>query len=338
MSDLPPLDQPQAHVVVGPNDQRGPYALELLISEVIAGRLSDETPVWWPGLPDWTTMGSHPGVAAELQRRRAPAPAPAPGWADPTAQPVDAQPAAPQPAAPQPIEAQPAGDQPASAEVYAAAQPTADPFAAPVVDAEDDIEDAVVVEDTILVTDTIVVEDGQIVAEDTVISVIEQHHVEAYSGLVARSAERAKVRERVDAVDESIVSTVIAAAADRGFELSERADVDRNHELRFDAASGDLLVISLGRVAASRVEDIRSEHLPVTVSYRSGAYDGGADAGSGEHGDVRIVADEWTGQATSTVSLLLGVDDYVSESLELDEDALALDVAATIATVQQRLV
>ena len=74
------------------------------------------------------------------------------------------------------------------------------------------------------------------------------------------------------------------------------------------------------------------------MSYRSGAYDGGADAGSGEHGDVKIVADEWTGQATSTVSLFLGVGDYVAESLELDEDGLALDVVATIATVQQRLV
>ncbi len=314
MSDLPPLDQPQAHVVVGPNDQRGPYALELLISEVIAGRLSDETPVWWPGLPDWTTMGSHPGVAAELQRRRAPAPAPAPGWADPTPEPVEAQPAY----------AAPVGAAPA------------DPFAAPTA-REDDIEDAVVVEDAIVVTDTVVVEDGQVVAESITVSAVEPHHAEAYSGLVARSAARAQVRERVQVVDESIVSTVISAAADRGFELSERADVDRGHELRFDAASGDLLVISLGRVAANSVDDIRGEQLPVTVSYRSGAYEGGADAGTGAHGEVRIVSDEWTGQATSTVSLFLGVGDYFSESLELDEDGLALDVVATIATVQQRL-
>ena len=88
---------------------------------------------------------------------------------------------------------------------------------------------------------------------------------------------------------------------------------------------------------ASSVEDIRDEHLPLTVSYRSGAVDGGVDTGSGEHGEVRIVADEWTGQATSTVSLFLGVGDYFSESLELDRDALVLDVVATIATVQQRL-
>jgi hypothetical protein len=75
MSDLPSLDQPQAYVVVGPDDQRGPYSLELLVGEVVAGRLHDATPVWWPGLGDWTTMTGHPGLAAEIQRRRSPAPA-----------------------------------------------------------------------------------------------------------------------------------------------------------------------------------------------------------------------------------------------------------------------
>ena len=86
MNDLPPLDDPLAYVVVGPNDQRGPYPLELLLGEVLAGRLHDATPVWWPGLDEWTTMGAQPGVAAELARRRAGyapqpavAPAPAPG-------------------------------------------------------------------------------------------------------------------------------------------------------------------------------------------------------------------------------------------------------------------
>ena len=66
MSDLPPLDQPQAYIVVGPNDQRGPYTLDLLIGEVVAGRLHDATPIWWPGLGEWTTMNANPGVAAEV--------------------------------------------------------------------------------------------------------------------------------------------------------------------------------------------------------------------------------------------------------------------------------
>ena len=82
MSDLPPLDQSQAYVVVGPNDQRGTYTLDLLIDEVVAGRLHDATPVWWPGLAEWTTMNGHPGLAAEIARRRSAAAA-QPGAAQP---------------------------------------------------------------------------------------------------------------------------------------------------------------------------------------------------------------------------------------------------------------
>ncbi|MGI9579376.1 MAG: DUF4339 domain-containing protein [Microthrixaceae bacterium] len=78
MTDLPALDQPQAYVVVGPDDQRGPYTLELLVTEVVDGRLNDNTPVWWPGLADWTTMTDHGGIAAEIARRRNPSPAPEP--------------------------------------------------------------------------------------------------------------------------------------------------------------------------------------------------------------------------------------------------------------------
>jgi len=90
MTDLPSLDQPQAYVVVGPDDQRGPYTLELLVSEVVAGRLHDATPVWWPGLADWTTMTGHAGLAAEIQRRRSPGGASA--FSPPTPQTPAAQP------------------------------------------------------------------------------------------------------------------------------------------------------------------------------------------------------------------------------------------------------
>ncbi len=70
MTDLPPLDADIAYVVVAENDQRGPYQLEVLITEVLGGRIYDSTPIWWPGLPEWTTIAAHPGIAAELQRRR----------------------------------------------------------------------------------------------------------------------------------------------------------------------------------------------------------------------------------------------------------------------------
>ena len=138
MSDLPPLDQSQAYVVVGPNDQRGPYTMELLVSEVLAGRLSEATPVWWPGLEDWTTMGGHPGVAAELERRRAASAPAAPVWADPSHQPSQpgpdqyAQPAADpyaQPASGQ--YAQPAAEQYAQPAAEQYAQPAAEQYAQP---------------------------------------------------------------------------------------------------------------------------------------------------------------------------------------------------------------
>ncbi len=122
MSDLPSLDQPQAYVVVGPDDQRGPYTLELLIGEVVAGRLHDATPVWWPGLADWTTMTGHPALAAEIQRRRSPAAAPpvapaASAFAPPVAAP------APQPAS----QYQPAAQFQPVAQPEAQYQPVAQP-------------------------------------------------------------------------------------------------------------------------------------------------------------------------------------------------------------------
>ena len=79
MTDLPPLHESMAYVVVAENDQRGPYPLDVLIGEVVAGRLYGTEPIWWPGLPEWTTIGSHPGLVAEIQRRHAAASAPAPG-------------------------------------------------------------------------------------------------------------------------------------------------------------------------------------------------------------------------------------------------------------------
>ncbi|HNG22941.1 MAG TPA: GYF domain-containing protein, partial [Microthrixaceae bacterium] len=118
MSDLPPLDQPQAYVVVGPNDQRGPYTLDLLIGEVVAGRLHDATPVWWPGLAEWTTMNGQAAVAAEIARRRG----------------VEVQ-AAPAPVAPAP-EATPAPANPVASDPYAGY--SAAPAAAPAVDPNPD--------------------------------------------------------------------------------------------------------------------------------------------------------------------------------------------------------
>ncbi len=359
MSDLPPLDQSQAYVVVGPNDQRGPYTMELLISEVLAGRLSEATPVWWPGLADWTTMGGHPGVSAELARRRSSTPAGAPAWADQGAQP-QADPYA-QPAA-DPY-AQPAADPYAQPAADPYAQPAADPYAQVIADpfgittdsaGDPGIEAAVASE---------VVDDGapgatddpstpgdprsaaeageqpvdaDVIEIDEVVA-IDPRHGEVFAAFVARSVVRAEVQARVDAVNEQLIAAVVAGVGDQDLSLTERVEVDRGFELRFDGASGDLVMVSLGKATASRAEDLRDDHVPVTASYRSSSSRAPVDAGTGEHGEVQVSADEWTGQSTSTVSLFIALGDYLDDQLTVDAESLRRDVGATVAVLRSRL-
>ncbi len=353
MTDLPPLDQPQAYVVVGPNDQRGPYTMELLISEVVAGRLSDETPVWWPGLADWTTLGGHPAVAAELAARRAPASAPA--WADPpvTSQ-VSEAPVADPYAAPvaDPFtvsapdqQSEPIGDPfapqsmvPEESEVVPA-ELVGDQSAAVVVDetASDDSDPAIGTsfgEPNVLADEAPV--DAEVIEVEEIVVLDETHH-EVFAALVARSSVRAQVQSRVDAVNEGVIDAVVAGVETQGVALAERVDTDRGAELRFDGVDGDLVVVSLGRAVASRPDDLRDDHVPVTASYRSGSRKADADQGSGSHGDVVVAADEWTGQSTSTVSLFLPLGDYLDADLMVDHDALARDAAATTAVLRSRL-
>jgi hypothetical protein len=365
MSDLPPLDQPQAYVVVGPNDQRGPYTMELLISEVVAGRLSDATPVWWPALTDWTTLAAHPAVAAEISRRRAAA-APAPAWATPAAEaPAQPEPApapapVPEAAAPAstPYEPAAAAYEPATVAYEPAPQPAAaSPFAAPQpvtpapVEASAVVNEAVVAEavldDPSEPVDAEVVEiievteltddQGTVVAEVVEVVELDPEVLAHFAALVGRSGRRADAQARVDSVDEALVSAVIDAATAKGFGLDDRVDIERGHELRFGEAGGDLLVISLGRIGSTRPEEIRSDHVPITVSYRSGSYEGQVEPGDGAHGDVVITADEWTGQATSSVTLFLGLEDYVDDSLVLDQAAVARDIGAVVSVVHDRL-
>lgn len=324
MSDLPPLDQSQAYVVVGPNDQRGPYTMELLISEVIAGRLSEATPVWWPGLADWTTMGGHPGVVDELARRRAATAPAAPGWADPSAA-ADpyAAPAAADPYA-APAAADPFSPPQSEPQPDAAPQPEPEPPADPVAETgEAQVEEAEIVDAEVIEVDEVVIADPA------------QHEV--FTALVARSAVRADLQARIDGVNEQLVGAVAAAVVDHGFTFSERVDVDRGAELRFDGSDGDLVMVSLGKATATRPEDLRDDHVPVTLSYRSGARVATADPGAGGHGDVVVAADEWTGQSTSSVSLFLGLGDYLDEHLTVDGPAVVRDIGATVAVLRSRL-
>jgi hypothetical protein len=363
------LDQPQAYVVVGPNDQRGPYTLELLIGEVLAGRLHDATPVWWPGLAEWTTMSGHPGVAAEIARRRA-------GYADPTAYAAPAQPSAydaPQQTAGQYEQAQQAGwdsgaaqpvqapaGQDYSAGTYAAQsapapvaeQPAPDPYAAaPVTEVAStpglQPEAAAVAEEpapaaavpsgwTVSEPAPEVVAPDQVHAPQPAPSVAPEHQA-AFDALVARSGARAAAADRVREVDTALADAVAAGAESQGFQEADRTAGDANHDIRFDGAPGESLGITLGRIKGDDVASLRNGQVPLTVRYQSAQYGGGLDAGHGTHGEVVVVSDEWSGQATATVSLLLPLADYLNEDLSVDAVGVLRDVGAAVAVVRGRL-
>ncbi len=384
MSDLPPLDQPQAYVVVGPNDQRGPYALDLLIGEVVAGRLHDATPVWWPGLAEWTTMSGHPGVAAEIARRRGgyaePAPAPAqyeqPAQYQPapqqtyeagqyetaqydtaaygTAEPVQSgagqdysyDPSAgvdvQQQPAPQPEPVAPVTAEPAAAEAPADSSEVVDGIpdgigTASSVPAGWTVTDtaAPVAEPEIVEAEVVAAEEAP--AEPAASSAVTDEHRSLFAGLVDRSSRRAAAGDRIDELDAAFADAVVAGAESQGFTTTDRTTGDTNHELRFEGGAGESLAITLGRIKGDDLSAVRDGHVPLNVRFQSAVYAGGLEAGTGTHGEIVVVSDEWSGQATSTVALLLTLSDYVSPELDVDNVAVLRDVGATVSVVSDRL-
>ncbi len=380
MSDLPPLDQPQAYIVVGPNDQRGPYTLDLLIGEVVAGRLHDATPIWWPGLGEWTTMNANPGVAAEVARRRATPVAPAP-----VAAPVEPTPATesysqPAPAQPEPAAQQYEAGQYQTAQYDSAQYGTAEPVqtnygqdygydasagvavtnevASPEVVAEVPAEPVASVPSGWTVTDTstpaaapvhdvAVEEPSALDAESTLVeesptqgepvSTVTDEDRARFTKVVGRSTERTVAGDRVAAVDQSVLDAVVAGAESQGFTTTDRSAGDTNHDLRFDGGAGETLSITLGRIKGDDPAALVGDHVPFTVRFQATAYAGGLDAGTGGHGEVIVVADEWSGQHTSTVSLLLTLADYVSPDLDVDAESLVADTGAVVSVVSDRL-
>ena len=338
MSDLPPLDQPQAWVVVGPDDQRGPYPLELLIGEVLAGRLHESTPVWWPGLGDWTTMNGHPGVAGELARRRQ-------AYANPQA--YAPQPAAPAPAPGQYEQAQgyqaggtyqPASTAPGqdySTAAYAAAPAPAEPVAAEPVptEAPDPAADpgpsanggVAAVEPEATVPD-----DGEASSTN------DNGHSAAFVGLVERSAAVASTVERVDAVGLAIGDTIIAAADAQGFRFSDRSTDDDEDRFSFDGDEGEELSVVVGSVAGHDRTSFRSA-VPLRVSVTAAHHSVEAEEHSDEHGAVAVTTTGWGGSATASVALYLPLADYFANGADLDSDAVERDVASAISVVRSRL-
>lgn len=399
MTDLPPLDQAQAYVVVGPNDQRGPYTLDLLIGEVLAGRLHDATPVWWPGLAEWTTMSAHPGVAAELARRRAgyadpaaaaaPAAAPAPtpgqyeqyeGWqtsapGQPT-EPVSGQDYSADMFAGDAVPVEAAVDPTPAVEPVAAVSPVAEPVQAgetapaeavgetalmgEVVPAEVTggesadvfstgaapaaavVADAVVADDAGAVEEAVVVEESapEVVAPDQVqppAPSVDPAHQAAFDSLVERSRARTEGADRIAAADRAIVAAVVAAAESQGFRSADTGGGEDRHELRFDGQPGENLAVHVGRLTGDDPEALRADDLPLEVRYQSAGYGGELASEAGANGEVVVVADEWSGQATSTVWLRLPLADYLLGDLSVDSVALGRDVGATVAVVRSRL-
>lgn len=382
MSELPPLEEPQAYVVVGPDDQRGPYTMELLIGEVLAGRLSDATPVWWPGLADWTTMGGHPSLAAEIQRRRTATTDTAPGWVDP-----DATTAAPQPTYEQHPYQQAAPDQgygqdqggygqqgyeqagygdpsqqsydPAAAQQGGYADPGTygdqpGTFGTSSYDSQQVVyEQAAQQRDlpqtfgtggdasggTLIDVDSTGavswVSDAS--GPDAEVAAAPDEHQQAFDDLVVRSAARAARTGRVGSAQEEFLGAVTEAVGTQGFAFSGREAGDGRNDLRFDGQPGTELVVSIGSFGDVAPDDVRAATVPLTVSMRSSSHGGGVDARSGQHGEVVVVSDEWSGQSTGSLSLVLGLEDYFGAELTLDRTAVARDVSAAVAAVRRVL-
>ncbi len=352
MSDLPPLEQPQAYVVVGPDDQRGPYTLELLISEVVAGRLNEATPVWWPGLADWTTLSAHPSVAAEVQRRRNPAPAPGPAAFSPQAP----TPQAPEPQAPEPQPyAQPSAHAPGQYEEaeYPYAQPGAgvaaesspgqdystDAYAGGrAMPAEPDMNQVVDVPAVEVTPADFAAVDEQIEGFRAAgpAEGLDPEHGMAFAELIRRSRARADAASIVQALDATFTDAVGVAAGAQGLEPVGREELTDRHLLSFKAPDGASVEVSMSRVTGHAMA-VREGHVDLDVSCSSSSYTGDLDAGSGEHGEIVVRAAQYGGSTIAAVSLMLPLADYVSENLDADEAALRRDLEAVIASVRHRL-
>lgn len=159
----------------------------------------------------------------------------------------------------------------------------------------------------------------------------------AYDDLVRRSQVRAEAAEQVTAVDAALVAAVRGAVEAAGFQAGEAGEGDATHELRFTGGAGETMTVSLGRLSGDAPDELSAAGVPLTVRCQSSSYGGSLDSGTGRHGEVVVVADEWSGQATSIVSLTLSLSDYLGADRSVDQAAVGRDVGAVVAVVRQRL-
>lgn len=246
MTDLPPLDVPNAYVVLGPDDQRGPYTLELLLSEVAAGRLDDGTPVWWPGITDWTTFATNPVMATEIARRRG-SPAGLSGQ-QATATPAGTSPAQPVTPAPAPDDAlAPIEVDPTPADFEAVDRPVAD-------------------------------------YDMTAAMGLDPVHGQTFADLIARSRARAEAAALVEQIDERFVEALTAAAAEVDLQPTSRTDDEERHTLRFRRGPGRELTAVISTINGHLVAT--NGNVDFTLTETAQEHSATETTGEAEHGTI----------------------------------------------------
>lgn len=320
MTDLPPIDQPNAYVVLGPDDQRGPYTLELLISEVVAGRLQDVTPLWWPGIGDWTTFAANPAVAAEIQRRRTGSQAP-----------TDAFAPQPQPAQQQPGQ----GSQPGQGQPQAV-DPQAATAGAGVGAPYDQASDLAPIEVEPTAADFSAV--GRPVEGFRAGSAmgLDPMHGQNFADLITRSRARAEAAALVEQIDERFTESLLSATNLLGLSMISESGDDGMHDLHFEDPDSGSLSVSLTQITGQLVADPHG-HATLDMTWSSPGYAGASSASAGEHGEVVVTAGGPDAISTASVSLLLALEDYVSAEHIVDTDALERDFAAVAAQLAHSL-
>jgi hypothetical protein len=109
------------------------------------------------------------------------------------------------------------------------------------------------------------------------------------------------------------------------------------YEIHSEIGSGGMATVALGRLTGDDPDALRGDDVPFEVRYQSSTFGGEVEAEPAGNGQVVVVADEWSGQATSTVWLRLPLEDYLLGDFSVDSGAVARDVGATVAVVRDRM-
>lgn len=310
-----------AWVVVHGREQVGPYALELLIDEVIAGRLADTTPVWWPPLADWTTIRDNVGLLAEIERRRR---TDAPGWAPTVVGDAGSE--------------DPAGPPGPGIALGPAAQSVGtDPEVELV---EPDVVELEPIGEPDGDEDDVGVVDAVITSPITGI----RRSTPELAGLVDRSRRIAERLQAISAADDVLLSTMIAVGEAHGLAFTDHHSGPEEHRINLRDESGDReLTVLLGRIANGSHDIMVDPVLPLSMTLgmrnlvrpETGSSD---TIGTEEHGSIVVSVDERSGRLTAWISLYLATSDYADDTLTVDADRLYRDLDMVVVALDGSLI